>query len=157
MKTVLMLLLTLSALLPGRAAVGAQARPLARDPAVEQRMLSLARDLRCLVCQNESLAASQADLAHDLRVQIRGLIRQGLSDRQIVDYLVHRYGNYVRYRPPFDAETALLWTGPFVLLAAGLLVLVQQVRAGSRRRTQALDDAEWRMAHELLQRAEDAS
>lgn len=156
MKT-LLFLLCLSSLLLGQPAAGAEARPLARDPVVEQRMLSLARDLRCLVCQNESLAASQAELAHDLREQIRGLIRQGLSDRQIVAYLVQRYGNYVRYRPPFDAETALLWLGPFGLLGAGLLVLVQQVRAGSRRQPTALDEADWRTARELLQRAEDAS
>ena len=140
----------------GRAAAAAEARPLYADPAVEQRMLSITGELRCLVCQNESLADSQAELARDLRAQVRGLIRKGLSDRQIVAYLVQRYGDYVRYRPPFDAETALLWLGPFALLAAGLLVLLTQIRAGARRERGVLDPDSLQRARELLSRAGDA-
>ena len=150
------LLLLVACLMLGRAAAAAEARPLYADPAVEQRMLSITGELRCLVCQNESLADSQADLARDLRAQVRGLIRKGLSDRQIVAYLVQRYGDYVRYRPPFDAETALLWLGPFALLAAGLLVLLTQIRAGARRDSGTLDPTSLQRARELLSRAGDA-
>lgn len=106
-----------------------EAQPLARDPALEQRMIALTSQLRCLVCQNESLAASQADLALDLREQVREMMRRGMSDDQIVAYLVARYGNFVRYKPPFDAETALLWTAPFALVLLGLGGLVLLVRA----------------------------
>lgn len=150
------LLLLVACLMLGRAAAAAEARPLYADPAVEQRMLSITGELRCLVCQNESLADSQADLARDLRAQVRGLIRKGLSDRQIVAYLVQRYGDYVRYRPPFDAETALLWLGPFALLAVGLLVLLTQIRAGARRESDTLDPNSLQRARELLSRAGDA-
>lgn len=150
------LLLLVACLMLGRAASAAEARPLYADPAVEQRMLSITGELRCLVCQNESLADSQADLARDLRAQVRGLIRKGLSDRQIIAYLVQRYGDYVRYRPPFDAETALLWLGPFALLAVGLLVLLTQIRAGARRESDTLDPNSLQRARELLSRAGDA-
>ncbi|WP_297914520.1 cytochrome c-type biogenesis protein [Thiomonas sp.] len=152
-----LLLLLVACLLLGRAAFAAEARPLYADPAVEQRMLSITGELRCLVCQDESLADSQAELARDLRAEVRGLIRKGLSDHQIVAYLVQRYGNYVRYRPPFDAETLLLWLGPFALLAVGLLVLLTQIRAGSTRAAGALDEATLQRARELLSRAGDAS
>jgi cytochrome c-type biogenesis protein CcmH len=152
-----LLLLLLACMLLGRATYAAEARPLYADPAVEQRMLSITGELRCLVCQDESLADSQADLARDLRAEVRGMIRKGMTDRQINAYLVQRYGNYVRYRPPFDAETLLLWLGPFALLAVGLLVLLTQIRAGSRRAAAELDEATLQRARELLSRAGDAS
>lgn len=152
MKIVLLMLVCL---LLARASAAAEARPLYPDAAVEQRMLAITGDLRCLVCQDESLADSQADLARDLRAQVRGMIRKGMTDSQIVAFLVHRYGNYVRYRPPFDAETLLLWLGPFALLGVGLLVLLGQIRAGTRREVQALDEASRQRAHELLARSAD--
>jgi len=109
----------------------ADAPPLAQDPVVEARLVGIAEELRCLVCQNESLAGSRADLAEDLRREIRTLIRQGKTDQEVMDYLVARYGDFVRYRPPMKPTTYLLWLGPFVLLGGGLVALV----AFLRRRT----------------------
>lgn len=98
------------------------------DPKVERRLKSLAEELRCLVCQNQTIADSSAPLAVDLRNQIRGQIAQGRSDDQIRDYMVERYGDFVLYRPPFKASTAVLWVGPFVLLALGIAVLFKVTR-----------------------------
>lgn len=105
-----------------------EAAPLAEDPAVEQRLIRISEELRCLVCQNESLAGSRADLAQDLRREIRELIRQGKTDEQIRDFMVSRYGDFVLYRPPVKPVTWALWAGPFVLLVVGLTVLVMFVR-----------------------------
>ena len=112
-----------------------EAAPLADDPVVEQRLLVIAEEVRCLVCQNESLAGSRADLAQDLKREIRSLIKQGKTDKEVMDFLVSRYGDYVRYRPPVKPSTWLLWGGPFVLLAAALAGLVLFVRR--RRNTSA--------------------
>ena len=115
--------------------LGAQAReaqPLAADEAVEQRLIAIAEELRCLVCQNESLAGSRAELAEDLRREIRGLIRQGKTDQQVMDFLVSRYGDFVRYRPPLKPSTWLLWLGPFVFLALGLGALASYLRRRPR-------------------------
>ncbi len=126
-----------------------EAAPLADDPVVEQRLLVIAEEVRCLVCQNESLAGSRADLAQDLRREIRSLIKQGKTDTEVMDFLVSRYGDYVRYRPPVKPSTWLLWGGPFLLLAAGLAGLVLFVRR--RRNTSApLSSEEQREAAALL-------
>lgn len=109
-------------------APAAEAIPLAENPAVEARMIEITQDLRCLVCQNESLAASQADLAKDLRREVREQVVAGKSDGEIRDYLVARYGDFVLYRPPLKAATWLLWLGPFVLLIIGFLALFRLVR-----------------------------
>lgn len=135
-----------------RAAWAAEAQPLAQDPVVEQRMISITQDLRCLVCQNESLAGSHAELAEDLRREVREQVRQGKSDQQIVDYLVARYGNFVRYKPPFEPSTALLWLGPFALLAAGMALLLRRVRRGAGADEPPLDDGERERAALLLAR-----
>jgi cytochrome c-type biogenesis protein CcmH len=105
-----------------------QARPMAEDPAIEARLLAVSEELRCLVCQNESLASSNAELAQDLRVEVRGLIRQGKNDAEVKQYLVQRYGDFVLYRPEFKPLTYLLWVGPFVLLLLGLWVLWRVLR-----------------------------
>ena len=110
-------LLALALLCQGTAAM--EARPNADDPALEQRLLALTADLRCVVCQNESLAESRAPLAKDLRDEVRGLIRQGRTDREVVDYLTARYGDFVLYRPPFKPLTYLLWLGPALFLGIG--------------------------------------
>ena len=109
-----------------------EAAPTAADPALEVRVMAIAEELRCVVCQNETLAASQADLARDLRAQIRLQLEEGRTRQEIVDFMVARYGEFVLYRPPLQASTLLLWSGPFVLLvlASGWLVL----GAGRRRR-----------------------
>ena len=115
--------------------VGAQeARPLAEDPVLEAKVMRIAEELRCLVCQNETIAASHADLAVDLRKQIRQKLQQGQSEQQILDFMVQRYGDFVLYRPPVKSSTWLLWGGPFVLLVAALLGLSWTIR---RRRAAA--------------------
>src|SRR3954464_617689 len=93
------------------------------DPQIEQRMRNLTEQLRCLVCQNETLADSRADLAEDLRKEIREQMKQGKSDQEIIAFLTQRYGDFVLYNPPVKATTYLLWFGPFVLLIGGTLVL----------------------------------
>ena len=106
-----------------------QALDLAKpDPAVEARVKSLGEELRCLVCQNQTIADSAAPLALDLRNQIRTQIGEGRSDEQIRSYMVERYGDFVLYKPPFKATTALLWVGPFALALLGIGILVGIVR-----------------------------
>ena len=117
----------------------AEAKPLADDPAVEARLKSLSQELRCLVCQNQTLADSAAPLAEDLRQEIREQIAKGLSDKEITDYLVARYGNFVRYRPPVESQTLLLWVGPLLLLIAGFTTLWLTLR---RRNALLPDDIE---------------
>jgi cytochrome c-type biogenesis protein CcmH len=125
------------------------APPLAEDAVVEQRLLAIAEEVRCLVCQNESLAGSRADLAQDLRREIRHLIEQGKTDAQVLEFLVSRYGDFVRYRPPVKPTTWLLWGGPFVLLAAALLGLLLFVRQRGSNSV-ALTPEEQRQAAALL-------
>ncbi|OIQ99065.1 cytochrome c-type biogenesis protein CcmH precursor [mine drainage metagenome] len=152
MKTVMafMLMLLVSGTLLAR-----EAAPLAADVAVEKRMVAITSVMRCLVCQNESLAASQADLAVDLRREIREMIKQGKSDKQIRDFMVNRYGDFVLYRPPMMASTYLLWFGPFLLLAFGLVALVIYLRRrGAQLDEQDLSAAEIRRAEELLKQQE---
>lgn len=133
------------------AALAAEAQPVAEDPALERRLQVLAKELRCLVCQNESLAASRADLAVDLRRQIREQIREGRSDREIMDYMVARYGDFVRYRPPLKGTTLLLWFGPALLLVAGMTTLVLYLRRrGSRVHDATLSAEEQARADALL-------
>ena len=106
-----------------------QASEVARpDPATESRLKALAEELRCLVCQNQTIADSSAPLAVDLRNQIRTQIAQGRSDSQIRDYMVERYGDFVLYKPPFQATTALLWLGPPLLIVAGIGIFLMVVR-----------------------------
>ena len=127
----------LLALLPTFSYAG-QAKDLAEDPVLEQRMINLAQNLRCLVCQNESLASSHAELAEDLRKEVREMIRKGMDDKQITDYLVARYGDFVLYKPPVKSYTILLWFGPFALFLAGGGILFYQLR----KRRSAAPEAE---------------
>ena len=90
------------------------------DPALQARYEKLSNELRCLVCQNQSIADSTADLAGDLRIQVRDMLESGASDREILDYMVARYGDFVRYRPGFNPRTWMLWIGPFIAMALGL-------------------------------------
>ena len=130
--------------------VAKEAQPSAADPVLEERVMKLSRELRCLVCQNETLGDSRADLAEDLRGQIREQIKAGKSDKEIIAYLTDRYGKFILYNPPVDPTTYLLWFGPFILLLAGLLFLFrylkqrrdliteQPLSADERRRAEAL-------------------
>jgi cytochrome c-type biogenesis protein CcmH len=129
MSRVLALLAAILLCLP---AAAKDAAPMAQDEATEQRMIAISQDLRCLVCQNESLAGSRAALAEDLRREIRELIRAGKTDDEITTYLVDRYGDFVRYRPPLKAGTLVLWFGPFVLLAGALAALLWFLRGRNR-------------------------
>jgi cytochrome c-type biogenesis protein CcmH len=104
------------------------AAPLADDPVTEQRLISISEEMRCLVCQNESLAGSRSDLANDLRREIRTLIKEGKSDEQIRSFMVERYGDFVLYRPPVKPITWLLWIGPFVILFVGIGFLLSYLR-----------------------------
>ena len=97
-----------------------EATPSAQDPVVEARMIHISEELRCLVCQNESLASSHAELAGDLREEVRGLIRQNKSDTEIKEFLIARYGDFVLYRPAVKPVTWALWFGPFALLIAAV-------------------------------------
>jgi cytochrome c-type biogenesis protein CcmH len=121
------------------------------DPVLEAKMMVIAEELRCLVCQNETIAASSADLAVDLKNQIRIKLNEGQSQKQILDFMVERYGDFVLYRPPLKTTTVLLWMGPFVLLFIALFMLVLNVR---RRRfavqPSALNDADAAKARALL-------
>ncbi len=135
-----------------------EATPLAEDPVVEQRMIAISEELRCLVCQNESLAGSRADLAQDLRRELRTLVKANKSDAQIKEYLVSRYGDFVLYRPPFKPLTWMLWVGPFLLLIAAIVVLVRLVRRSQRSAAPAaLDPDQRKKAQSLLQDTETPS
>jgi cytochrome c-type biogenesis protein CcmH len=119
-------------LIPSLAAAE-EARPLADNPQVEARLKTLAVELRCLVCQNQTLADSHAPLAEDLRREVREMIAKGMSDKEIIDFLVQRYGDFVLYRPPWKASTTLLWLGPFLLLIAGATGLVFALRRRQKK------------------------
>jgi cytochrome c-type biogenesis protein CcmH len=112
--------------------VAKEAAPAAADPALEARMQAIAVELRCLVCQNQTIADSHADLAVDLRNQVREMLRQGKSDREIIDYMTARYGDFVLYRPPVKGTTMLLWFGPAVLMLSALAVLILVLRRRTR-------------------------
>lgn len=149
MRALCYLTLIVALLLPGMARAG-EAKPVAQDPATEARMLEISKELRCLVCQNETLADSHAALAEDLRAEVRTLVKQNKSDKEIKEYLVARYGDFVLYRPPVEPTTWLLWFGPFLLLLGGVAGLVvflkrrgsaapaQELSADDRARAEAL-------------------
>lgn len=135
-----------------------EAVPLAADEAVEKRMVAISDELRCLVCQNESLSGSRAELAQDLRREIRSLIKQGKSDQDILDFMVERYGDFVRYRPPMKGSTYLLWFGPFVLLLGAVVGLVIYLRRRGGRVEEAgevtLTAEERKQAETLMKQSE---
>jgi cytochrome c-type biogenesis protein CcmH len=98
------------------------------DPNLEKRVTGLAHELRCLVCQNQTIADSNAPLAVDLRGQIREQLAAGKSEQDVIDFMVARYGDFVLYRPPLKASTVLLWAGPFLFLLLGIGLLIRRVR-----------------------------
>ena len=119
-----------------------EAVPASDDPVLEARMLRIASELRCLVCQNQTIADSHADLAQDLRRQVREMLARGDSDAQIIDYMTARYGDFVLYRPPLKATTAVLWFGPGLLLVGGLVTLVLVLRRRNRMSADRFDPDE---------------
>jgi cytochrome c-type biogenesis protein CcmH len=119
----------------------------AEDQQIEARLKALSTELRCLVCQNTTLSDSNAPLAEDLRNEIRTLMREGKSDEEVTAYLVARYGDFVRYKPPVQANTALLWFGPFVILLIGVVLLFKVLKKqaasqveGGEERTEEINE-----------------
>jgi len=149
-KPLLLLLILLAS--AATSAVAQDAQPLAEDPILEERVMAVSKELRCLVCQNETLADSRADLAVDLRNEIREQMKAGKSDKEVLAFVTARYGDFVLYRPPIRPTTYLLWFGPFVLLLGALIFLFRYVR---QRRDLIVDSpltpTERRRAEDLLQ------
>ena len=128
-----------------------EAQPLQTNSAVEAQVQRLSEELRCLVCQNQTLADSHAGLAEDLKQEIRDMANKGMTDQAIIDYLVARYGDFVRYRPALNSTTLILWLGPFVLLLAGGIGLIFMLRRRQKISTdQPLSNDEARRVKELL-------
>ncbi len=128
-----------------------EAQPLQADVVVEAQVQRLSEELRCLVCQNQTIADSHAELAQDLKQEIREMAAKGMSDQAIIDYLVARYGDFVRYRPPLKASTLLLWLGPFALMLAGAIGLVVMLRRREKMvADKPLTAVEARKVRELL-------
>lgn len=128
-----------------------QAQPLFADVAIEARLTHLSRELRCVVCQNEALVDSPAELAGAMRQEIRDLMKAGKSDQEVIDFLTARYGDFVLFRPPFKPETYVLWIGPFVFLAFGALVWFVALRARRTYQGAEVDSAKLAAAARLLE------
>lgn len=127
-----------------------EAPPIADDPVLENRVKEIAQELRCLVCQNETIAASHADLAIDLRHQIRDKLVQHQTKQEIIDYMVDRYGDFILYKPPLKPRTWILWLSPFLLLIVGFYLLREQIRSLKNRPTQTLSEQDKLRAQALL-------
>ena len=150
--------LILSVICSGSMVFAKDAVPLADDPAIEQRLIIISEEMRCLVCQNESLAGSRSDLANDLRREIRNLIKEGKTDDQIRSFMVERYGDFVLYRPPVKPITWFLWIGPFVILLAGIIGLMVYLRRRNQRvPSTKLSEADNRRIDALLQDVKSSS
>lgn len=128
-----------------------EAQRVGEDPVLEAKVQSLSEVLRCLVCQNQNLADSHADLAMDLKNQVREMLRQGKSENEVIDYMVERYGDFVLYRPPLKTTTWLLWGGPFMLFFGGLGGLFYFLRRRREQTEAPLDDVQRSAAARLLQ------
>ncbi|WP_325051256.1 cytochrome c-type biogenesis protein [Polynucleobacter difficilis] len=146
--------LTMGLFAPGAMLSAQEARPVAQDPVLEKKVITLSNELRCLVCQNQTIADSNAELAVDLRNQVRKQLSEGKSDREILDYMVQRYGEFVLYRPPLSYKTILLWAGPFALLLIAMFILVQQIRLRHKRlASEEFDQTDLSRARKLLDSA----
>ncbi|WP_333844976.1 cytochrome c-type biogenesis protein [Limnohabitans sp.] len=150
-RVILNAVLMLSMVLSAAASNGREAVPMAQDPKLEARLDELSHELRCMVCQNESLASSRAELADDLRTEVRELLRSGKSDQEVKDFLVSRYGDFVLYNPEVKPLTWVLWFGPFVLLLMAVIFLGMYLR---QRRDlaapEAMSEQERERAKQLL-------
>ena len=143
--------LAMSMVLFASVSTGREAAPMAEDPKLEARLVDISQELRCLVCQNESLASSHAELADDLRQEVRELIRSGKSDQEIKDFLVARYGDFVLYRPEVKPLTWVLWFGPFLLLLVAAVFLGVYLRQRRQlAQPAALSDEERARAQQWL-------
>ncbi len=124
------------------------------DPVLEKRVMKLSHELRCLVCQNQTIADSNAELAVDLRNEVREKMRQGQTDAQIIDYMTARYGDFVLYRPPVKMATVVLWFGPLLLMVWGLFWLFRRLRERAKTPLPPLTEEERRRASALLAEGE---
>ena len=145
LKLFLLLLVVLPATVFGKEAV-----PIGKDPVLEQRVMALSESLRCLVCQNQTLADSNADLAVDLRNQVREKLKAGATEQDVIDYLVARYGDFVLYRPPVKAMTLLLWFGPLLILVLALAMLFRHLARRRRLAVEELAEPDQRRLQALL-------
>jgi cytochrome c-type biogenesis protein CcmH len=143
-----MLLAILMLAMPLHTVHAKEAQPIAENPALEKRVQELTEQLRCLVCQNQTIADSHADLAIDLKNQVREKMAQGMSDKDILAYMVDRYGDFVLYRPPVKSTTWLLWFGPFLFLIIGIAALL--IKLKKRTSSDTLSEAEMQRAAALL-------
>jgi cytochrome c-type biogenesis protein CcmH len=133
---------TLCWLVAAVGAYAAEAPPASNDPVLDAKVNKIASELRCLVCQNQTIADSHAELAVDLRNQVREMVKNGQTEQQITEYMTARYGDFVLYRPPFNAATALLWVGPGVMVVGGLLTLFIVLRRRSKMSPDKFDPDE---------------
>ena len=129
-------------------AFAAEALPASDNPELEARVMKISSELRCLVCQNETIAASHAELAVDLRRQVREMLQNGQNEQQVVDYMTARYGDFVLYRPPFKPLTALLWIGPAAMVVVGLGTLFVVLRRRSRLADEAFEADDKDVSHD---------
>ncbi len=120
------------------------------DPAKEARFKHFGEELRCLVCQNQSIADSNAELALDLRRELYKMIQNDATDEEIIDFMTNRYGDFVLYRPPVKTTTYLLWFGPFVLVLIGLIILFRVIRSGNKQGNTELSTEEQQRLQQLL-------
>ena len=151
MRFVLILLVTLALLAPAARALAVQPDEMLPDPALETRARGLSKELRCMVCQNQSIDDSDAPLARDLRLLVREHLRAGETDRQVLDFLIARYGEFVLLRPRFAPHTALLWLTPLGVLVIGALGIAMSARRQRNSEDNLTADEEGRLA-EILQR-----
>ncbi|MDO9285676.1 MAG: cytochrome c-type biogenesis protein CcmH [Aquabacterium sp.] len=158
-RRALLPVLTVAAALAVGSALAADAANVADDPALEARVNAVSAELRCLVCQNQSLADSHAGLAIDLKNQVRDQLKAGRTAPQVIDYMTARYGDFVRYRPPWKASTVLLWAGPFMLVLGGLFGLWRALarQQAAQAGLPELDDADADAAARLLAPAADST
>jgi len=151
MRRLLACLMLLSAASASPLLPAKEATPMAADPVLEKRVMALAYELRCLVCQNQSLGDSHSDFAIDLRSEMREQMKQGKDDDQVVDFMVQRYGDFIRFRPPVKSTTFLLWFGPLILLLIGAAALFINLKLRKRTvKTMPLSDEERKRAESLL-------
>ncbi|VAW88244.1 Cytochrome c heme lyase subunit CcmL [hydrothermal vent metagenome] len=144
-------LMLLSAIVISPQALAKEAALMQADPVLEKRVMGLAHELRCLVCQNQSLGDSHSEFAIDMRSEIREQMRQGKNDEQVTDFMVQRYGDFIRFRPPVKSTTFLLWFGPLILLALGGAVLFISLKRRKRTvKTVPLSDEDRKRAEALL-------
>ncbi|MCP3868767.1 MAG: cytochrome c-type biogenesis protein CcmH [Gammaproteobacteria bacterium] len=148
MKRLLLFFLLMAMMLPAVARVEAYHFD---DPAMEARYKQLIDELRCLVCQNQNLADSNAELAQDMRRLTYEMVSKGESNEAVIAFMVQRYGDFVLYRPPFRTSTALLWIGPFIILAVGVLVLVAFIRKRGKERMPAMGSQDQERVRRLLE------